>query len=147
MSPENRLLRVVIDTNVFFSALALPKDSPPTCIIELARAGKIEAFASPFILDELERNLARKAGWDEERLAALRKKLRSFITMIEPHSHVDVIKRAAADNRILECAIDAKADAIITGNMKDIRPLGNFQGIGIFTPREFLNKFFAEEGA
>lgn len=146
MSPGNRLLRVVIDTNVLFSAAALPKDSPPTRIMDLARVGKIETFVSPFILHELERNLMRKARWDDERIGALRKKLRGFITMIEPTSHVEAIKSAEADNRILECAIDAKADALITGNMKDIRPLGNFRGIGIFTPREFLNKFFTEEG-
>lgn len=142
MSPGNKILRVVIDTNVLFSATALPKDSPPTLILNLARAGKLTVLASPFILTELENNLTRKAGWDKERVQALKKKLRGFITIIEPSTHLDTIKRVPADNRILECALDAKADALITGNMKDLRPLGDFRGISILTPREFLDKHF-----
>lgn len=142
MSPAGRLLRAVPDTNVLFSALALAKDSPPARVMELARTGRIAAFTSSFILGELERNLARKAGWDGERLQALRRQLRSFMIVIEPASRVDVIRRVAADNRILECALDAQADALITGNMRDIRPLGEFRGVRILTPREFLDEFF-----
>lgn len=144
MSPANRPPRVVLDTNVLFSALALPKDSPPLKVLELVRAGFIELFISAFILGELEKNLERKAGWDKERLLALRKKLRASSTLVEPRRGVDVIKSAPADNRILECALEAAADALVTGNMKDIRPLGAFEGIAILTPREFLDKYFPE---
>lgn len=38
--------------------------------------------------------------------------------------------------------MEAKADTIVTGNMKHIRPLGRFQGIEILTPREFLDRHF-----
>ncbi len=142
MNPEGKPPRVVIDTNVLFSAAALAKTTPPAQIVELARLGKIEACISYFILDELEKNLAKKAGWDQERLGAFRKKLRGFMTLIEPTSRLDVIKSVDADNRILECSVDAKAAVLITGNMKDIRPLGDFQGIAIVTPREFLDRYF-----
>ena len=138
MRPGSSILRVVIDTNVLFSAVALPQNSPPLKVLELARAGKIDAFASPFILGELEKNLARKAAWSDERLAALRRKLRGFLSLITPTSRIAAIKSDEADNRILECAVDAKADILVTGNMKDIRPLGTFQGIDILSPREFL---------
>lgn len=143
MSPGSKTLRIVIDTNVLFSATALPKDSPPTHVLDLARAGKIELFASPFILGELEKNLARKAGWDDERIQALKKKLKSFVAIVEPASHVNTIKSVDADNRILECALDVKADVLVTGNMKDIRPLGDFRGIKILTPRELLDQYFS----
>ena len=142
MSPVSKLIRVVIDTNVLFSATALPKNSPPSRILELARTGKIAVFASPFIFGELEKNLAQKARWDEERLLVLRKKLRGFVTLIEPASKVNVIKTVEPDNRILECALDAEADVLVTGNMKHIRPLEAFKGIKILTPREFLGDYF-----
>ncbi|MCB4755736.1 MAG: putative toxin-antitoxin system toxin component, PIN family [Elusimicrobia bacterium] len=142
MNHEPRLQRVVVDTNVLFSALALPAASPPTKILDLARLGKIEIIISPFILGELEKNLAGKMAWDLERLAAARKKLKQFLTMLEPKSRLGIIKRVDADNRILECALDAKADALVTGNLKDLRPLGRFEGIEILTPREFLDKYF-----
>lgn len=139
MSRENKILRVVIDTNVLFSALALAKDSPPSRTLGLAQEGRIAAFVSPFILGELEKNLSRKAGWDEERLQALRRALRSFMTVIVPASRVDVIKTCEADNRILECALDAAADILVTGDRKDILPLREFRGIRILAPREFLD--------
>lgn len=142
MNPGSKKLRVVVDTNVLFSATALPKDSPPARILDLARASKIAAFTSPFILGELEKNLSRKARWDDERVQALRKKLKGFLTIIEPASRVEVIQRVEADNRILECALDARADALVTGNMRDLRPLGEFRGIAIMTPREFLERHF-----
>ena len=142
MPPEDKLLRVVVDTNVFFSALAFPAESPPARVFKLVVDSKILAFSSPFIVDELEKNLRSKAGWDDEQLRALRRRLKLMIRLVVPTSHLSVIKRIEADNRILECAVDAQANVLITGNLKDIRPLGAFQGIDILTPREFLTRYF-----
>lgn len=142
MPPEGDLLRVVVDTNVLFSALAFPAESPPSKLFRLILDGKVHAFASPFIVDELEHNLRTKAGWGDEQLRLLRRRLKPVITFIVPTSHLAVVKRIEADNRILECAVDAHADILITGNLKDLRPLGVFQGIEILTPREFLSRHF-----
>jgi predicted nucleic acid-binding protein len=125
--------------------VALPKDSPPSAILALVRSGKVEGFLSPFILDELEKNLHAKSGWNPDRLIALRKNLKTSFSIVNPTTQINVIKRVPADNRILECAVDAGADVLISGNMKDIRPLGNFQGIRILTPREFLQTYFPDQ--
>ena len=58
------------------------------------------------------------------------------------HSKVSAISSKESDNRILECALDAQADVLVTGDMRDIRPLNSFRGIEILTPREFLDKHF-----
>ena len=142
MPSENRPLRVVLDTNVLFSALGLARNNPPLQILELVRSGVIEGFSSPFILAELERNLKENLDWDDERLALLRRKLRLTFGIVNPPVHIHVIKNANPDNRILECAVDAHADVLITGDLKDIRPLGTFHGVAILTPREFLDKYF-----
>ena len=142
MPPEDKLLRVVVDTNVLFSALAFPAGSPPATVVKLIVDGKVVAFSSPFIVDELEKNLRTKAGWGDEQLRALRRRLKLMIRLVVPTSRFAVIKRIEADNRILECAVDAHAHVLITGNLKDIRPLGAFQGIDILTPREFLTWYF-----
>lgn len=133
---------MVVDTNVLFSALAFGKDSPPLKILELVREGKIEAVVSPFILAELENALARKAGWDQHRILELRRRLKIVFVLIEPRSHFTTIKRKDADNRILECAVDAQAHVLVTGDHKDIRPLGRVNGVEILTPSEFLDKYF-----
>ncbi len=42
------------------------------------------------------------------------------------------------DNRILECAIEGKADYIISGDKHHILPLKKFQKIRILSPSQFL---------
>lgn len=143
MNPENKPLRIVLDTNVLFSALAIGKDSPPLKVVELAREGRIEVVVSPFILAELENALVYKAGWDHHRVLELRRRLKTTFLLIEPHSHLTIIKRKDTDNRILECAVDAQAKVLVTGDQMDIRPLGRISGAEILTPREFLEKYFA----
>lgn len=145
MNPGSKRLRIAVDTNVLFSAVAFAKDRPPLKVLELVRKGKIEAVISPFILEELRRNLIGKAGWEESRFLAFEKELKRHIFLITPKTRLSVIKRINADNRILECALDAEADVLVTGNMKDIRPIGNFQGIKILTPKEFLDCYFPGE--
>jgi putative PIN family toxin of toxin-antitoxin system len=143
MMPESKLLRVVVDTNVLFSALAFGKDSPPFRVLELVREGKIEAVVSPFILSELENALARKAGWDPHRIIELRKRFKNLFVLIEPRSHFKTIKRKDTDNRILECAVDANAHVLVTGDHQDILPLRRVHEVEILTPREFLQKHFS----
>ena len=145
MTSGGKPLRVVIDTNVLFSALAFPAESPPAKVFRLLLDGKIHASCSPFILHELEHTLQAKAGWETEQLQRLHRRLKPVFTWLVPTSHIAVITRLDADNRILECAVDAHADVLITGNMKDLRPLGAFQGIAILTPREFLSKRFPKQ--
>jgi predicted nucleic acid-binding protein len=43
-----------------------------------------------------------------------------------------------ADNRILECALEAQAQVIITGD-DDLLRLKRFESIRILTPRAFLD--------
>lgn len=135
-----RRLRVVLDTNVLFSALAFR--GPVAGIWELAEEQRFELFVSPFILEELGRNLLEKTSLGQERVGALLEGVALLATLVEPSGKVDLIKRNDADNRILECALAAEADVLVTGDLKDIRPLGSFQDIEILTPREFLDKHF-----
>jgi len=137
-------VRIVLDTNVLFSALGFPKDSPPSKILDLARGGQLDVILSPFILDELEKNLKGNLDWDPEALARLRRKLKLLGGMVSPKPHLRVVKRKDSDNRILECAVEAGASVLVTGDLQDLRPLGHFQSIEILTPREFLHKYFPE---
>jgi putative PIN family toxin of toxin-antitoxin system len=55
------MLRVVIDTNVIISALNFGGN--PKAILALARRRHIRNTTSPFIINEIERVLTRKFGW------------------------------------------------------------------------------------
>jgi putative PIN family toxin of toxin-antitoxin system len=133
------VLRVVLDTNVLISALAFQGETKE--IWDLAEAGQSCLFTSAFILAELERNLL-KLGLSAPEAAILIEEVRGVASVVEPSAKVSVIEQDETDNRILECALEAGADVLVTGNLKHIRPLGSFEGIDILTPREFLTKYF-----
>ncbi|MBI4677643.1 MAG: putative toxin-antitoxin system toxin component, PIN family [Elusimicrobia bacterium] len=135
-------MRIVLDTNVFVSA-ALRPEGHVAPILQLAAEGRLAIFVSSFILAELERTLASpKIGFDPARVRATLASVRENVAVVEPTTMVNAIHAKDSDNRILECALEAKADVLVTGNMRHIRPLGAFQGIAILTPREFLDKYF-----
>lgn len=51
-----------------------------------------------------------------------------------------VITADPTDNRILECAVAADSDVIVTGD-RHLLALGNFQGIDVMTVTDFLSEF------
>ena len=59
--------------------------------------------------------------------------------MVHVTSHVDVIKEDPPDNQFLACAIDGKADLIVSGD-HHLLDLKTYQGIPIVTARDFLNR-------
>ncbi len=143
MKGEPKRLRVVLDTNILISALG-HRGLGTRRIWDLVEEDRFEVFLSPFILEEFERNLPKKAALTIEEAAELVAYVKDFATIIEPARHISIIHEKDSDNRILECAVKAKADILVTGNMHHIRPLGTFQGIEILRPGEFLNKYFPE---
>lgn len=139
--PKTPPRRIVLDTNVLASALAF--GGVPRSVLEFARRGIIEMFFSAFILDELRRVLASsKVRWRSSEVEAAIREIESFGRLVDPKEKVSAIAAFDADNRILECALESRAEAIVTGNLRHIRPLGDFRGIRILTPREFLDEFF-----
>lgn len=133
--------RLVLDTNVLASALEFR--GVPLQVLELGRSRLVDIFESAFIMKELSRALAsRKFRWEAPLIAQSLRELETFVTLVEPTVRVDVIESKDSDNRVLECGLAAKADVIVTGNMRHLRPLGEFRGIAILTPREFLDRHF-----
>jgi predicted nucleic acid-binding protein len=53
-------------------------------------------------------------------------------------SHIKAISYPDEDNRVLECAVDGKAEFIVTGDTRHILPLKEYGGIKILSPSEFL---------
>jgi uncharacterized protein len=133
------VLRVVLDTNVLISALAFQGETKR--IWDLAEGNQFQLFISRFILSELGRNLLR-LGLTAAQTTLLVEDVQNVATVVEPTGRISAIRRDDTDNRILECAIAANAQVLVTGNLKHIRPLASYQGIEILTPREFLAKYF-----
>lgn len=134
-------LRVVCDTNVLLSMLGFP-GGRLDALWEIIQGARIELFLSKFILDELSKNLRLKARLQSADVDSVIQLLSDRAEILAPREHLKVIRRKDSDNRILECALDARADVLVTGNFKDLVPLKSFRGIAILTPRAFLDRFF-----
>ncbi len=107
-------MKVVFDTNVLISALIFPAGQAETALSRVIEE-KDRLFISKPILGELLRVLARKLSPDPEALARVAVFLSDIAELVRPTRRVKAL-RDQADNRILQCAVAAHADAIVTGD-------------------------------
>ena len=129
-------MRVVLDTNVVVSGLNFPGNE--RLVLELALRGRFELYLSPFILEEVAGVLGRKFGWDEDRVSEACRTLEKAASVIEPRRLPDVIEANEADNRILECATEASAEYLVTGDRRHLLPLEEHQGVRILNAPRYL---------
>ena len=131
-------MRVVLDTNVIVSGLNFPGNE--RMLLELALRGRFEFYLSLFILEEVAGVLMRKFGWDEERVAQAVRVIENAATVIEPPRPPEVVGGGHAHNRVLECAVAAGADYLVTGDRRHLVPLGEHQGTRIGNAPRFLSE-------
>lgn len=137
-------MRFVLDTNVIVSGLNFPGNER-RCI-ELASADGYELCISQFILEELADILQRKFRWEAPRVERTIAALLEAAIVVEPTARVTEIRRDQDDNRILECAVAAYAEYLVTGDKRDLLPLKEFRGVKIVSATEFLNAMQKEAG-
>ena len=102
----------------------------------------MQLAVSDAILDETSRILQDKLGWSSERVTQAREEIRGFTTHVAPAETLDAVPGDPSDNPILECAVAAEADVIVSGDSHLLR-LSSFNGIPIATPTDFLAAFRA----
>ena len=128
---------VVLDTNVLISSLWR---GHPWEVVKRWRDGQFQLVISPNILSEYLDVLGRFVSPDalQQWVETLTDPTR--VRLVEPSDVVNVIREDPADNRFLECAIAAEADAIVSGD-HHLLALKEFRGIPIVTPAAFLLSF------
>jgi putative PIN family toxin of toxin-antitoxin system len=136
-------MRVVLDTNVLISGIFF-SGGPPGEIVEKWINGDFTVIFSPAILEEYIAVLLRpkfsKLGTPQvfydilSRLAKLENSI-----MVYPQTMVDVIKEDLSDNKFLACAVEGKADIIISGD-HHLLNLEVYLGIRITSPSYFINE-------
>ncbi len=134
------MIRIVADSNVYVSALLFGGN--PGRVIDLAATGSIELCISDPIQLEVDHVLRDKFQWSSGRLAGLTEYLWSPTHRVEPRHAVSDC-RDPDDNRVLECALEAQGQFIVTGD-RDLLELDPYQNIRILTPRQFLDGRFWE---
>ncbi len=132
------MTRVVIDTNVFISSFF---GGNPKKVIDLWKNGKITLCLSRNIVDEYIEVLKRMGLKDEnelEELLGLFAKGYNIVFSASPPS-LKIIEDDPDDNKFIECAVALKSSYIISGD-RHLLSVGNYMGIEIISPAEFLKK-------
>ena len=130
------MIRVVLDTNVYISALLF--GGLPGSLLDIAFLQSFVLVISPALLDELDEKLLLKFEISVEDTAIIRGKLESIAEIIRPDLVLNVVEDDPDDDRVLECAVKGDADYIVTGD-RHLLKLGVYEGISIVTVRQFLD--------
>jgi uncharacterized protein len=129
--------RATADSNIWVSGLNWY--GKPHELLNLARDGTIELAISDAILDEFSRILHDKLEWSNDRLNSMRAEVATFTKRVSSTETLDVVKADPDDNRILECAVAAGSDVIVTGDAHLLQ-LGAYRGIKIMKVADFLGQ-------
>ena len=131
--------KVVLDTNVLISGILFGGN--PRQIFELVIQGKIDAYISPAIFSEFREVLIRpKFSLTHEKCFLIAKEIEYLFGFVFPQITVDLIKDDPDDNIILECALAADVEYIITGDTH-LLTLKSFEKIKIISPAMFIAEF------
>ena len=131
-------MKIVIDTNVVISGTFF--GGYPGRVVEAVAENKIKACASASITEEyneiVKEIIDRKQGKLKKDLLDL---FIANLEIIEPTTEVQV-SRDPDDDKFIECAIDAKALFIVSGD-QDLLDIGKYNGVEIITAAEFCRKY------
>jgi putative PIN family toxin of toxin-antitoxin system len=136
-------MRVVLDTNVIISGL-LFSGGPPGKVLDLWIDDRILVVLSQELIEEclevISRPKFKRAGTPFERQELLINLFEIGGTVfVNPKHSLDVIKDDPDDNRFLECAVEGRAEYIVSGD-DHLLALREYQGIPIVSPADFLQR-------
>lgn len=135
------MFRVVIDTNILISAVIRPLGTVGLVLRHL-RDGHYKLLYSEPILTEIVDVLNRPTI--RNKYGVTQADIETIVGLVLLRGEVIIPKRRITicrdpkDNMILEAAADGFADMIISGD-QDLLSIGDFEGIAILTPAEFIS--------
>lgn len=130
-------MRIVFDTNIYISALAIPGGNAEDAYLEAVH-GTFELYASVAILAETARVLQTKFDWAEDKVREAIQAIGQVATVLRPQPTLHILKDEP-DNRILECAIAAQAEFVVSGD-RHLLVLKQHAGITMIFLADFLTK-------
>ncbi len=131
-------MRVVFNTNIFISAFLVPASQAEEAFL-LARHRAFDLYTSVAILAETAQSLRAKFHLSEDDIRDALKLISRAAVVLRPKTRVNVLKDAP-DNRILECAVDAAAESVVTGDRHMLK-LKTFRDVPIVRLADFLRMF------
>ena len=130
------MIRAVLDTNVFVSAYLLP--GRLNRLVDPITQGAFRWLLSHDILEEYGAVAARpRYQLSDEELGTLLFHVKEQAEWVVGRSSFSVIAQDPSDDKFLACAVDGRADWIVTGD-RHLLTLAVFRGVRIGPPAAFL---------
>ena len=136
------MIRVVLDANVFVSALIRPEGPPGQLVRLLLTADAFGLVVTPAIAAEIARALRYpsvkkllKGGFDVDDWLA---DLAIVADIVEDGALPTAVSSDPDDDKYLYAAAAGRAAFVVTGD-RHLLDVGDYEGIRIVTPRRFLD--------
>jgi uncharacterized protein len=125
-----------LDTNVLVSGTLF--GGIPGKIIDASVDRRFTLALSPAILNEYEAVLSRrKFGLATEAVQLLVRDMESHALVVRPKKKHQIIPDDPDDNAIVDCAVEAEADVIVSGDTH-LTDFEEIEGIRVITPAQFV---------
>ena len=128
-------MKVVFDTNIYISAFVIPGGNAEKAYFH-AIDGDYELCTSVAILAELARKLEGKFDWEKRNIVQLITSISNVAAVLKTEPWLKVLSDDP-DNRILECALKAETNFLVTGD-KHLLKLRSYENFKIITLSAFL---------
>ena len=137
------VLRIVLDTSVLVAALR-SRTGASNEALRLVGMGRMAVLATPALFFEYEEVLMRPEqrashGLSPRQVERFLAALASAVEPVTIHFAWRPQLRDPADEMDLEAAINGRADAIVTFNVRDFIPAGRF-GVSVIRPADLLDR-------
>jgi len=137
-------VKVVFDTNIVVSA-SFWRGAPFDCLAAWAQS-KCEAVVSPALLAEYHETIEELSlEYPNRPCANWAEALAESATLVFPAERAKGATIDPDDEMILECALAAEADCIVSGDKKHLLLLQQFQEIPIISAAQFLRRLGKKE--
>jgi putative PIN family toxin of toxin-antitoxin system len=136
--------KLVIDTNILVAATR-NRLGPSFALLQCIRGGQLVMCCSPALFLEYEDVLKRAdqlaaSGLFASDVDAILYELAGLIEPVSTHYQWRPQLRDPADEMVLEAAVNAQADAIVTYNLRDFKPAQLF-GVAVLNPQQTFKQF------
>lgn len=125
-------MRIVLDSNVYLAA-AKPESYARKQLQRSAPDGPYQVYISPEIIVEVREVLERQFFYKPKDSAHFVTMVLRYAALVQPRRRIIDVLQDVNDHVILECAVEAKAHAILTADRGLLR-LKQFEGIAIIHP-------------
>jgi putative PIN family toxin of toxin-antitoxin system len=130
--------KITVDTNILISFFVFPSGVVRE-IISLVLKKRISIFISHDIIEEYSRVLRLKFGWPDSDIDENISLLKRMAEVTVPGAAINAVHADPTDNKVIECAVAAKADVIISGD-SHLLNMKKYRSIPIMKPADLLRE-------